>query len=60
MRAIRFFKSNGQGRTGGRFALYIKKWIGCEEPPLRNSQKWIERLWVKIRDGDKRTGVPFL
>jgi len=31
-------------------ALYVKKWIDCEELPLRNSPGQVESLWVKIRD----------
>jgi len=28
-------------------ALYIKKWIDCEELSLRNSYEQVESLWVK-------------
>lgn len=35
---------------GGRGALYVEKWIGYEELPLRNSWEQVESLWVKIRD----------
>jgi len=32
-------------------ALYVKKWIECEELPLRNSQKQVERTQVKAGNG---------
>ena len=44
------FRMDRQGRRGGRVALYVRKWIGCEELCLRNSHDQVESLWVKIRD----------
>jgi len=44
------------GRVGGRgVALCVKKWIDCEELPLRNSQEQMESLWIKIRDGSNKS-----
>ncbi|KAK4830418.1 hypothetical protein QYF61_011042 [Mycteria americana] len=41
----------GQARKEGKgVALYIKKWIECEEPSLKNSHEQAESLWVRIRD----------
>ncbi|PKU35646.1 egf-like repeat and discoidin i-like domain-containing protein 3 [Limosa lapponica baueri] len=41
----------GQGRKeGGGVALYIKKWLECEELSLKNSHEQVESLWVRIRD----------
>lgn len=34
----------------GGVALHIKKWIDCEELPLRDSHDQIEILWVEIKD----------
>ena len=31
-------------------ALYVRKWIDCEELCLRNSHDQVESLWVKIKD----------
>lgn len=39
------------GRVKQEIALYVKKYIGCEELPLRNNQKQAESMWVKIRNG---------
>ena len=38
------------GRRGGDVALYVKKWIECEELSLRNSHEQVESLWVGIGD----------
>ena len=46
----RLFRRDRQGRRGGGVALYIKKWIDCEELSLKNSQEQVESLWVRIRD----------
>ena len=43
-----------QGKKGRRVAFRIKKWIDCEEIPLKNSQEQVESLWVKIRDGTNK------
>jgi len=34
----------------GRVALYMRKWIHCEELCLRNSHDQAESLWVKVKD----------
>ena len=46
----RLFRRDRQGRRGGRVALYVRKWIDCEELCLRNSHCQVESLWVRIRD----------
>jgi len=35
-------------RQGMRVVLYVKRWIDCEEVPLRNSHEQVESLWVTI------------
>jgi len=46
----RLFRRDRQGRRGRGLALYIKKWIECEELCLKNSHKQVESLQVRIRD----------
>jgi len=46
----RLFRRDRQGRRGGRVALYVRKWIDCEELCLRNSHDQVKSLWVKIKD----------
>ncbi|KAK4806761.1 hypothetical protein QYF61_005557 [Mycteria americana] len=46
----RLFRRDRQGRRGRGVALYIKKWIECEELSLKNSHKQVKSLWVRIRD----------
>ncbi|GAB0186388.1 hypothetical protein GRJ2_001104100 [Grus japonensis] len=47
-----------EGKAEAGVALYIKKWIECEELSLKNSHKQVETLWVRIRDrGNKRNPV---
>ena len=46
----RSFRRNKQDRRHGGVALLIKKWIDCEELPLRNSHEQVESLRVKVRD----------
>ncbi|KAK4806906.1 hypothetical protein QYF61_012627 [Mycteria americana] len=46
----RLFRRDRQGRRGGGVALYVKKWIECEELSLKNSHEQVESLWVRIRD----------
>lgn len=41
-----FSRRDRQGKRGVGVTLYIKKWIDCEEQPLRNSH---EQIVVKIR-----------
>ncbi|KAK4807081.1 hypothetical protein QYF61_018422 [Mycteria americana] len=41
----RLFRRDRQGRRGGGVALYIKKWIDCEELSLKNSHEQVESLW---------------
>lgn len=38
------------GRRRGDVSFYLKELINCEELPLKNSQKCVENLWVKIKD----------
>jgi len=50
----RLFRRDRQGKRGGGIALCIKKSIRCEELSLKNTQKQVESLWVRIRDrGEK-------
>ena len=44
------FRRDRRGRRGGGVALYIKKWIECEELSPKNSHEQVESLWVRIRD----------
>ncbi|GAB0203436.1 hypothetical protein GRJ2_002809200 [Grus japonensis] len=46
----RLFRRDRRGRRGRGVALYVKKWIDCEELSLKNSHKQVESLWVRIRD----------
>jgi len=50
----KLFRRDRRDKRGGGGALYIKnyikKWIHCEELPLRNSHGQIESLWVEMRD----------
>jgi len=48
--SYRLFRRDRQGRRGGGIALYIKKWIECEELSLKDSHKQVESLWVRLRD----------
>lgn len=43
-----------QGRMGGSVAVRVKKWLDCEEFPLRNSQEQDKNLWVKIKDWNNK------
>ncbi|TRZ07896.1 hypothetical protein HGM15179_019207 [Zosterops borbonicus] len=45
-RELRLFRRDRGGRRGGGVALYIKKWIECEELSLKNSPKQVKSLWV--------------
>ncbi|XP_068520926.1 uncharacterized protein [Anas acuta] len=49
MEGYKLYRRDRQGRKGGGVALYVKKWIDCEELPLRNSHEQVESLWVKIK-----------
>jgi len=44
------FRRDRPGRMGGGVALYMKKWIECEELSLKGSHNQVESLWVRIRD----------
>ncbi|KAK4824986.1 hypothetical protein QYF61_022512 [Mycteria americana] len=46
----RLFRRGRQGRRGRGIALYIKKWIECEDLSLKNSHEQVESLWVRIRN----------
>jgi len=46
----RLFRRDRRGRRGEDVALYIKKWIDCEELPLKDGHEQVESLWVRIRD----------
>jgi len=46
----RQFRRDRQARRGGGIALYIKKWVQCEELSPKNSHEQVESLWVRIRD----------
>jgi len=48
MDGYRLFRRDRQ-RSGG-IALYIKKWIECEELSLKNSHEHVQSLWVRMRD----------
>ena len=48
--SYRLFRRDRQSRRGGGVALYVRKWIDCEELCLRNSHDQVESLWVKIKD----------
>jgi len=48
--SCRLFRRDRQGRRGKGFALYIKKWIECEELSLNNSHEQVKSLWIRIRD----------
>lgn len=50
IKGYKLFRRDRQGKRGGGVTLYIKRWIECEELPLKNSHKQVESLWVKIRD----------
>ena len=44
-------------RRGGGVALYINKWIECEELSLKNSHEQVESLWIRIRDRDNKANL---
>jgi len=44
------FRRGRWGKRGRSAALYINKWIECEELSLKNSHKQVESLWVRISD----------
>jgi len=44
------FRRDRQGRRGSRVALYVRKWMDCEELCLRNSHDQVKNLWVKFKD----------
>ena len=46
----RLFRRDRQGRRGGSVALYVRKWIDCEELYMRKRHNQVESLWVRIRD----------
>ena len=46
----KLFRRDRRGRRGGGVALYVRKWIDCEELCLRNSHDQVESLWLKIKD----------
>jgi len=46
----RLLRRNRQGRRDGRVALYVRRWIDCEQLCLRNSHNQGKCLWVKIKD----------
>ena len=46
----RLFRRDRQGRRGGGVALYVRRWIDCEQLCLRNSHNPVKCLWVKIKD----------
>lgn len=50
----KLFRKDRQGRRCGVVVLYVKKWIDCQELPLRNSYKQVESLLVKIKDWNKK------
>jgi len=50
MDGYRLFRRDRQGKRGQGIALYVKKWIQCEELYLKNSHKQVESLRVRIRD----------
>ncbi|KAJ7412608.1 rna-directed dna polymerase from mobile element jockey-like [Pitangus sulphuratus] len=41
------FRRDGGGRRGGGVALYIRRWIECEELSLKNSHEQVESLWLQ-------------
>ena len=46
----RHFRRDRQGRRGAGVALYVRKWIDCEELCLRNSHDQVKSFEVKIKD----------
>ncbi|GAB0207707.1 hypothetical protein GRJ2_003236400 [Grus japonensis] len=46
--SYKLFRSDRRGRMGGGIALYVKKWIDCEELSLKNSHKQVESLWEQF------------
>lgn len=42
-----------QGKKGGGIVPYVKKWVDCEEFPLRNNQEQDDSLWVKIKEDQR-------
>lgn len=41
----RLFRRDRQGRKGEEVALYVRKWLGCEELCLGNSHDQVKSLW---------------
>ncbi|PKU42649.1 nipped-b-like protein [Limosa lapponica baueri] len=50
----KLFRRDRRGRRVGGVALYVKKWLECEELLLKNSHEQVESLWVGIRDRDNK------
>ncbi|XP_014813222.1 PREDICTED: uncharacterized protein LOC106897227 [Calidris pugnax] len=50
----KLFRRDRSGRRGGGVALYVKKWLECEELLLKSSHDQVESLWVGIRDWDNK------
>ncbi|KAK4826878.1 LOW QUALITY PROTEIN: hypothetical protein QYF61_011997 [Mycteria americana] len=46
----KLFRRDRRGRRGTGVALYVNKWIDCEDLSLKNRHKQVESLWVRIRD----------
>ncbi|PKU31150.1 hypothetical protein llap_18546 [Limosa lapponica baueri] len=50
----KLFRRDRRERRGGGVALYVKKWLECEELLLKNSCEQVKSLWVGIRDWDNK------
>ena len=44
MEGYKLYRRDRQVRKGGGVALYVRKWIDCEEFSLRKSHKQVESL----------------
>jgi len=51
------FSEGIDSRSSGGVALYVRKWIDCEELCLRNSHDQVENLWVNIKDQSSKGHV---
>lgn len=53
MKGYELFRRGRQGRRGGGDGLCVKKWMDCEELPLRNIQEQEEGWGVKAGGGTR-------
>lgn len=56
IKGSKLFTKERPSRTD-EFPSIVKKWLDCEELPLRNSSNKFESLWVTMRDSSSKEGL---